>query len=71
MTPQLFERNFENRRSVAEIMLRILNEVTVLRMSDEAHFYISGYVNKQHLRYWKSENLQVMSAFCARWNDFV
>jgi len=27
-----------------------------LLMSDEAHFHINGYVNKQNCRYWASEN---------------
>jgi hypothetical protein len=28
----------------------------VLIMSDETHFYLSGYVNKQNFRYWSDNN---------------
>ena len=29
-------------------------------MSDEAHFYLGGYVNKQNCRIWDSENLKMI-----------
>ena len=29
-------------------------------MSDEAHFYLGGYVNKQNCRIWGSENLKMI-----------
>ena len=32
------------------------NENLTLIMSDEAHFYLNGTVNKQNFRYWASEN---------------
>jgi hypothetical protein len=30
--------------------------VNTLLMSDEAHFHVSGYVNKQNCRYWAPTN---------------
>jgi len=28
----------------------------MLMMSDEAHFHLDGYVNKQNCRFWAAEN---------------
>jgi hypothetical protein len=39
----------------------MLNDVGVINtvlMTDEAHFHLSGYVNKQNYRYWAPENPQ-------------
>ena len=30
--------------------------------NDEAHFYVSGYVNKENYRYWGSENPHLAEA---------
>ncbi|CAK1589781.1 unnamed protein product [Parnassius mnemosyne] len=51
----LLESDFELRKTYAETML--LRFKTATRMgniffSDEAHFHIGGYVNKQNFRYW-------------------
>ena len=32
-------------------------------MSDEAHFHLSGYVNKQNCRYWKAEDFKIIHEF--------
>jgi hypothetical protein len=42
-----------------EDFLEILNAedvINILLMTDEAHFYLSGFVNKQNFRYWAAEN---------------
>jgi len=44
----------------ARLFLRLINEnqelVNNLLMSDEAHFHVSGFVNKQNFRYWSATN---------------
>jgi hypothetical protein len=41
----------------AEFLTRVDdNEVYSLFMSDEAHFHLSGFVNKQNLPWWTNEN---------------
>ncbi len=34
--------------------------ITNLMMTDEAHFHLSGFVNKQNCRFWASENSRVI-----------
>jgi hypothetical protein len=34
-------------------------EVHILFMSDEAHFHLSGFVNKQNFRYWAKNSYQL------------
>lgn len=52
--------DYNNRRRFCQAMLNNIerNEERVhnLWMSDEAHFHLSGYVNKQNFRYWSSDN---------------
>ena len=31
-------------------------------MEDEAHFHLNGHVNKQNMRFWGTENLQITHA---------
>lgn len=58
ITQKLYERDFELRSRFCEKMLDILysKDDVVLIMSDEAHFHLNGYVNKQNCRYWGEQN---------------
>ncbi|GFX35661.1 tc3a_0 protein [Trichonephila clavipes] len=61
---------FENNGSVRNFHKRIL-------FSDEAHFWLNGYVNKQNCRIWSEANPQVyvktplhpekLTVWCALW----
>lgn len=43
-------------RRFLQILENDENQINFLLMSDEAHFHLSGYVNKQNFRYWAEEN---------------
>jgi len=49
-----------NRVNFCQTFLRLINQnqelVNNLLMSDEAHFHLSGFVNKQNFRYWSATN---------------
>ncbi|GFV49262.1 uncharacterized protein TNCV_237961 [Trichonephila clavipes] len=49
---QIVQFYFENNGSVRNFHKRIL-------FSDEVHFWLNGYVNKQHCRVWSDANPQV------------
>jgi len=58
---ELNDRDMTKRRKSSEQLLEMLNDdgvINTLLMTDEAHFYLSGYVNKQNYRYWAPENPQ-------------
>jgi len=46
--------DFENRTKLCCDLLNI--RVTDVFFSDEAHFHLSGTVNKQNFRYWSESN---------------
>lgn len=52
------------RRQFCETVMNKINEnadfIENLWMSDEAHFHLNGYVNKQNCRYWAQENPAVL-----------
>lgn len=58
----LQEQDHGNRLQFCETLLQLINGnqnlVNNLLMSDEAHFHLSGYVNKQNFRYWSHANPQ-------------
>jgi hypothetical protein len=55
---QLAKEDFAQRRDFYENMLAILTEDTnaVAMMSDETHFHLNGFVNKQNCQFWAAEN---------------
>lgn len=61
---QLLPVDHQTRVTYAQAILNLENEVddfsTKIIMSDEAHFHLSGYVNKQNYRFWGTENPRVM-----------
>jgi hypothetical protein len=53
----LSDRDVANRSTVAERLIRIMSDDVIL-VTDEAHFHLSGCVNKQNFRCWAEENPQ-------------
>lgn len=56
--------DYQQRLRFCEVMLARLEEnddqLNNLWMSDEAHFHLSGFVNKQNFRYWAEENPRLL-----------
>ena len=52
----LTDRDFVARHTACEALLETLPHDAVTFFSDEAHFHLSGCVNKQNMRYWSAEN---------------
>lgn len=57
---ELKESDYNRRVMFCDEILTLKNEVPnlsdLLIMSDEAHFYLSGHVNKHNMRYWSAVN---------------
>lgn len=53
---QLKPNDYANRRAFAEQMIDLMTDEKIFMMSDEAHFHLDGYVNKQNFRYWSITN---------------
>jgi hypothetical protein len=60
VTHALHERDNVNRLNICQTFLQLINQnqelVNNLLMSDETHFHLSGFVNKQNFRYWSARN---------------
>jgi hypothetical protein len=60
VTHALHERDYVNRVNFCQTSLRLINQnqelVNNLLMSDEAHFHLSGFGNKQNYHYWSATN---------------
>ena len=57
--PKLYEHDYVLRMNYSKEMLDILENAddnVVIIFSDEAHFHLGGYVNKQNMRYWSEDN---------------
>lgn len=64
MVQSLNPGDYQKRIRFCENMLGRLEEnddqINNLWMSDEAHFHLSGFVNKQNFRYWSDENPRLL-----------
>jgi hypothetical protein len=56
LAQELSERDDANRRAISAEILEQVSAAFVLLSSDEAHFHISGAVNKQNFCYWAEHN---------------
>ena len=52
----LSERDYETRTNLSRDILQSIPPTSVTICSDEAHFHLSGMVNKQKFRYWSQNN---------------
>ena len=53
---ELFDRDFINRSRCSQQILEKVPQNCHFITSDEAHFHLSGFVNKQNYRYWGGHN---------------
>ena len=64
LTQQLLPQDHLCRQEYAEKMLQLVNANhdfhEKILMSDEAHFHLNGYVNKQNCRFWSEDNPQII-----------
>lgn len=58
VTQQLTERDWETRTTLCRDLLRNVPQGDIMLFTDEAHFNLSGTVNKQNFRYWSQKNPQ-------------
>jgi len=56
ITQELSPADWETRKNCCNATLTVMSPNGVVWSSDEAHFHISGTVNKQNFRYWAAEN---------------
>ena len=50
------ERDYETRTNLYQDILQFIPPTSVTICSDEAHFHLSGMVNKPNFRYWSENN---------------
>lgn len=56
LVQQLNANDWASRKDACEIMLENVHQDAIILSSDEAHFHLSGFVNKQNYRYWAPNN---------------
>lgn len=58
ITQQLLEGDYDQRKLFCEQMQSVFNDNDNITLftSDEAHFHLNGFVNRQNFRYWGAEN---------------
>jgi len=56
LAQELRERDHANHRAISAEILEQIPDAAVLLSSDEAHFHLSGAVNKHNFRYWAERN---------------
>jgi hypothetical protein len=52
---ELSERDFNVRRNACEALLEHVPQDALVFFTDEAHFYVTGCVNMQNMRYWATD----------------
>jgi len=57
LVQELHDTDYDNRKNLCQQILLPIPPTSTVFCSDEAHFYISGTVNKQNFRYWAANNL--------------
>lgn len=53
---ELSARDFVTRQNACEAILENLPQDALVFFTDEAHFHLSGCVNRQNMRYWSNRN---------------
>ena len=53
---ELSERYYETRTNLSRDIFQSISRHLLTICSDEAHFHLSGMVNKQNFRYWSQNN---------------
>lgn len=56
LVQELKETDYPIRLTFANLMLQRFDDFNKIFFSDESHFHLHGYVNKQNCRYWSQEN---------------
>ena len=64
LVQKLLSRDHNQRLKYSSVILNLAREIDnfseKMIMSDEAHFHLSGYVNKQNSRFWGSKSPQII-----------
>jgi hypothetical protein len=60
VSQELSPADYANRQNLCEQMLAQITPDAAFFSSDEAHFHLSGAVNKQNFRYWAKNNPRII-----------